>query len=80
MLVKQKEKTMKLELEFKKENRSTFSQKEIKPKFENILNAIKEQAVNNEGVQNVFSLEWKNGELVFEPSPGIKKVKIVIER
>lgn len=71
---------MKLELEFKTKNSSSFSQSEVKPTFENILNAIKEKAVNSEGIENVFSLEWENGELVFEPSPLIKKVKIVIER
>ena len=71
---------MKLELEFKNGNSSSSSVSVVKPTFENILNAIKEEAVNNEGIENVFSLEWENGELVFEPSRRIKKVKIVIER
>ena len=44
------------------------------------LNNIKEQAVNEIGIEEIFSLEWENGELVFEPSLKIKKVKIVIER
>tara|TARA_R100000963_G_C4625233_1_gene91631 strand:- start:570 stop:788 length:219 start_codon:yes stop_codon:yes gene_type:complete len=72
---------MKLELEFKKQNgNSETSFNRIKPTFENILNVIKEAAVNEIGIQEIFSLEWENGELVFEPSLKIKKVKIVIER
>tara|TARA_R110000782_G_C14607906_1_gene391811 strand:- start:77 stop:292 length:216 start_codon:yes stop_codon:yes gene_type:complete len=71
---------MKLELEFKQNGNSTGNFTEIKPKFENILNLIKEQAVNEIGIEEIFSLEWENGELVFEPSLKIKKVKIVIER
>ena len=71
---------MKLNLEFKQRGSSSGTYTEIKPTFENILNAIKEQAVNTHGIEEIFSLEWENGELVFEPSFKIKKVKIVIER
>ena len=52
----------------------------FKPKFENILDIIKEQAVNDIGIEQIFSLEWENGELIYEPSFKIKKITITIER
>ena len=71
---------MKLVLEFKQNSSSSTSINRIKPTFENILNVIKEEAVNEIGIEEIFSLEWEDGELVFEPSNKIKKVKIIIER
>jgi hypothetical protein len=71
---------MKFELNWKQNSSTQTSIHTIKPKFKNILDIIKEQAVNDIGIEQIFDLEWENRELIYEPSFKIKRITITIER
>tara|TARA_R100000231_G_scaffold116769_1_gene87013 strand:+ start:285 stop:500 length:216 start_codon:yes stop_codon:yes gene_type:complete len=71
---------MKFELNWKQNSSTQTSIHTIKPKFKNILDIIKEQAVNDIGIEQIFDLEWENKELIYEPSFKIKRITITIER
>ena len=71
---------MKFELNWKQNSSTQTSIHTIKPKFKNILDIIKEQAVNDIGIEQIFDLGWENKELIYEPSDKIKRITITIER
>ena len=71
---------MKFELNWKKNGNTSTTIDTIKPRFEYILDIIKEQAVNDIGIEQIFDLEWENRELIYEPSFKIKRITITIER
>jgi len=72
---------MKFELNWKKNGNTSTTIDDIGiPRFKQMFDIIREQAVNDIGIEQIFSLEWENGELIYEPSFKIKKIIITIER